>query len=131
VQRRVDGEHVVERAVVEGAAQPVGVAGEEGLGDEQVGAEGGRRVVVRAVVDGGVQHLRDVLHGGVADSREVDAQVGFKTSFSLCIGVHEFEPFVEVVPRHDAEGCVEPAFAEEDAGESGREVSVHNGVWTY
>ena len=99
-------EEVAVRLVVVGARQPVGVAGEETLGDEDLGAEGGCGVAVGAVVDGRVQRLGDVGHGRVVDGREVDAEVVLKGRFVLCERVLEFVAFEDIVARHDPEGLV-------------------------
>jgi hypothetical protein len=43
--------------------------------------------------------------------------------------VHEFDPFVEVVPGHYVEGGVESAGAEERAWKGGGEITIYDWVW--
>ena len=123
-----DGELVGEGLVAVCAVEVVGVAGEDGLGDDVDGAgeAGGPRV--GTVVDGRVERLDDVLGDGGFDGGVRGFEVRGEGAVVGDVGGREEGPFVGVVADHDLEVLGEGALVEEQRRQGGDEGAVDDGL---
>ena len=123
-----DGELVGEGLVAVRAVEVVGVASEDGLGDDVDGAgeAGGPRV--GAVVDGRVERLDDILGDGGFDGGVRGFEVHGEGAVVGDVGGREEGAFVGVVADHDLEVFGEGTLVEQQGGQRGDEGAVDDGL---